>query len=874
MNTTEAQSFYDVLLKERELLNALLDSVDDGIVACDDEGKLTLFNKATRDFHGLPEKVMAVDDLAAFYDLYYPDGRTLLETKDIPLLKALRGEQVQNIEIIIAPKEGKRRTVLCNGRALRNDEGDIVGAVVAMHDVSGERLAQQDLRLGEERFRAIFNSTLQFIGFLTPDGVVLEANQTALDFGGLSREDVVGKPFWETKWWSLSSTTQEDLKAAIAEAAQGKAVRYSVDVLGAGEQVISIDFSLRPVLDEAARVVALVPEGRDVTEQIQAEKRLAESEARFHSAFDQSPIGMALVSPEGKWLEVNASVCQFFGYSREELLKTDFQALTHPDDLYLGVEALENLRLGQLPKVQFEKRYVHKNGEIIWALVSSAGVRDEQNQLLYLVSQIKDITERKLTEAKLRESERKLSRAQQVAHLGYWEWNTTTEEVKWSEELYDMYGFSKGEPISFARHQAIIHPEDREKTDRIVNEALKAKGKFQHSYRILLGEQIRHIQSQGEVDLAANGDIVMFGTSLDISNLKRQEQQLKESESKFRSIFETQPTAVVYTDPNGRIVEINPAVNELFAYQEVELLGRNIWVLFAAGTDYQTLLNRLEASQDKTLWNYELNAQRKDGQLFPSELTGSLRLDDEGTILGHVWIFQDVSLRKEAQEGLNRAHQRLARAREEERLHIARELHDQSVQDLIGISYRLATLQRGFEAEQAENIAQIRRDIVDVVKQLRVMISELRPAGLDEFGFESSLEGFIAKTARNRQASMPEVKLSIEKQVDQLPGPILVCLFRTAQESINNSLKHAKASELTVRLQFIEDSVVMVVEDDGQGFTVPENVLELTQKQHFGLAGILERVKLMGGTMNIHSQKGLGTEISVTLPADSEVGRG
>lgn len=873
MNATEAQPLYDVLLKERVFLNALLDSVDEGIVACDAEGNLTLFNKATREFHGLPELDMPKERLAEHYDLYYPDGETLLKAEDIPLLKALRGEAVENIEMVIAPKQGQKRIVLCNGRALHNAEGETIGAVVAMQDISQQKQALEELKLSENRFKAIFNSTLQFIGFLTPEGTVLEANQTALDFGGLSREDVIAKPFWEAKWWSLSEKGQKELKDAIYEAAQGNAVRYTVDVLGEHDQVATIDFSIRPIFDEMGKVIALVPEGRDITEQKQAEKRLAESEARFHGAFDHSAIGMAMVGLEGKWLEVNASLCQFFGYSRQELLQTNFQALTYPEDLSKGVEALEHLQKGQIPKVQFEKRYIHKNGQTIWALVSSAAVRDANGKFLYLVSQIKDITERKVTEALLRESERKLSRAQQVAKLGYWEWQLKTKELNWSDELYAIYGLSKDTPITYEAYQELIHPEDRARVQKIVADALRAKATFQHIHRTIVKGQIRYIQGQGEVDLNADGEVVrMFGTSLDISNLKLQEQQLRESEDKFRAIFETQPTAIVYTDNDGRMIEINHAVNTLFGYRQEELLGRNVWILFASGTDYQTLLTLLEQDKDKTLWNYELSCQRKDGQLFHCELTGSLRLNQEAEAVGHVWIFQDVSQRKQAEDEVHKAHQRLARAREEERLHIARELHDQSVQDLIGISYRLATLQRDFDEEQAKNIAHIRKDIVDVVKQLRGMISELRPAGLDEFGFESSLEGFIAKIARNRETSMPELKLKIDKRADQLPGPVLVCLFRTAQESINNSLKHAKASELTVRLQFIEDSVVMVIEDDGKGFKVPENVLELTKDQHFGLAGILERVKLMGGNMTIHSQLGLGTEISVTLPTnDTEV---
>jgi PAS domain S-box-containing protein len=121
------------------------------------------------------------------------------------------------------------------------------------------------LQESERRFRAIFNNAFQFSGLLAPDGTLLEANQTSLDFGGLTREQVIGRPFWEAPWWSLSSETQDQLRAAVRHAASGGFMRYEVEVCGANNTVITIDFSLKPVFNEAGDVVLLIPEGRDIT---------------------------------------------------------------------------------------------------------------------------------------------------------------------------------------------------------------------------------------------------------------------------------------------------------------------------------------------------------------------------------------------------------------------------------------------------------------------------------------------------------------------------------------------------------------------------------------------------------------------------------
>lgn len=141
-----------------------------------------------------------------------------------------------------------------------------------------QRTAQ--LQASENRFRAIFNNTFHLTGLLSPAGLLLEANQTALDFGGLLREEVVGLPFWQTPWWSLNSQTQVQLQQAIAQAAQGGFIRYEVEIQGKGRTTAIIDFSLRPLRDDTGKIVLLISEGRDISEkaQLEVQRRYAEAE--------------------------------------------------------------------------------------------------------------------------------------------------------------------------------------------------------------------------------------------------------------------------------------------------------------------------------------------------------------------------------------------------------------------------------------------------------------------------------------------------------------------------------------------------------------------------------------------------------------------
>ncbi|MGH9631307.1 MAG: ATP-binding protein, partial [Bryobacteraceae bacterium] len=131
---------------EREVFRAVLDNVESGIVACDADGVLTLFNRATRDFHGLPQESLAADQWAQRYDLYHPDGKTLMRTEDVPLFRALREGEIRDVELVIAPKGREAKTLIASGRAIRDAEGHVLGAVVAMHDITTRKRVEEQVR--------------------------------------------------------------------------------------------------------------------------------------------------------------------------------------------------------------------------------------------------------------------------------------------------------------------------------------------------------------------------------------------------------------------------------------------------------------------------------------------------------------------------------------------------------------------------------------------------------------------------------------------------------------------------------------------------------------------------------------------------------
>lgn len=153
-------------------------------------------------------------------------------------------------------------------------------------DISERKRFEQSLSEGERKLRAILDQTYQFIGLLTPEGILTAANKTALAFSGVSEADVLGKPFWETPWWIHSPALQEELREAVKRAAQGEFVRMEVTHLAANGDLHWIDFSLKPVKDESGKVIVLIPEGRDITERKRAYEAIHKEQRLLREMLD------------------------------------------------------------------------------------------------------------------------------------------------------------------------------------------------------------------------------------------------------------------------------------------------------------------------------------------------------------------------------------------------------------------------------------------------------------------------------------------------------------------------------------------------------------------------------------------------------------
>lgn len=311
-------------------------------------------------------------------------------------------------------------------------------------------------------------------------------------------------------------------------------------------KAVLLEVRARPIFDDTGKIIYAIAVFQDIAKRKQAEKVLAnynsaletqvaertealrESEERFRNAFETAAIGMCLISPEGQFLAVNASVCQMFGYSESELLSLNCKQITYPDDLENDLLYVQQMLAGKIPYYHLEKRYIHKQGTIIWTTLSASLVKDKYQKPLHFVSQIQDITERKQAEEKLRYSEELFRQLAENLREVFWIANEdTASELLYVSPAYEKtWGFTRPNLLQDLKKQwnSSIHPEDLQRLNAVVTEL---QG-LEIEYRIIRADgSLRWIRDRGFPIYNEQGQIYRFvGIAEDITERKQAEEKL------------------------------------------------------------------------------------------------------------------------------------------------------------------------------------------------------------------------------------------------------------------------------------------------------------------------------------------------------------
>ncbi len=260
MDITKLKQTENTLRKSETRLKTLFNSAPELIFVVNPEGEIIKANRQVYEQLGFKEAEVIGANIAKF-------------SCDCNFTGLREGGYTQ-ADVELVGKDGRVMQMDCSATAMPDEDGNLSTYLIIQRDVTERKKAAAALANSEQRFRVIFDSIYQLVGVLDPDGILLQANKTALEFGGIKKEDVVGRPFWDTYWWCYSADVQNRLKAAVKDAAAGKPVRYEENVRGDNNIIRTIDFTLKPVTNQHGETVLIIPEGRDITDAKRAEEEL------------------------------------------------------------------------------------------------------------------------------------------------------------------------------------------------------------------------------------------------------------------------------------------------------------------------------------------------------------------------------------------------------------------------------------------------------------------------------------------------------------------------------------------------------------------------------------------------------------------------
>lgn len=347
---------------------------------------------------------------------------------------------------------------------------------------------------------------------------------------------------------------------------------------------------------------------------------------------------------------------------------------------------------------------------------------------------------------------------------------------------------------------------------------------------------------------------------------------LQQSEEKYRDLFENAYDAIWLHDLDGNMLATNKACEKLTGYSSSEFSSIHICEMLSANSC--SCIEQIERGlirNEDVEYRCEGELIRKGGTTATVQITTSLIAHD-GEVVGFQHAARDITDERKLQENLHYYLQQVTRAQEEERKRIARELHDETLQNLIAISRQMEkiTSSDALWEESIEAVRDFKKKIEVAVQEIRRFSHDLRPSVLDDLGMLPALE-LLADDLDKRGIA---TSFKTVGEARRLIPEIEVMLFRIAQEAVSNIWRHSQASTAELVIEFSDALVRLNIGDDGKGFRLPQRVVDMAGLGKLGLTGMHERAKLLGGNLTLTSTQGKGTTVTVEVPLKAFNGGG
>lgn len=411
-------------------------------------------------------------------------------------------------------------------------------------------------------------------------------------------------------------------------------------------------------MDSKGNITGAIETLQDFTELKKAENALQIANAYNRSLIEASIDPLVIIDPEGKITDVNAATELVTGYSREELIGTDFSNhFTDPEMARAGY--LQVLQEGQVR--DYSLGIQHKDGHVTPVLYNATVYRDDAGKITGVFAAARDITERTRAEEALKKSEELLAGTQQISHIGSWEWDIVNDKVIWSEETYRLFGWKPQEvEVNYDTYINRVHPEDRDRVNRLVRETLEDDKPYNNEHRIIRVDgavRIHHTIGKLFRD-KDNKPVRLLGAVRDITERKRTEKALKKSEERNRLLVETMNEGLAVQVGDGLLTYVNEKFSEMRGYSRSEMIGHTVYD-FLDEENKRIVKAELAKREEGKIAPYELVFTRKDGRKVHTLISPALLQDDEGNFKGSFAVISDITKQKLAEDALRASTDRL-----------------------------------------------------------------------------------------------------------------------------------------------------------------------------------------------------------------------
>ena len=549
---------------------------------------------------------------------------------------------------------------------------------------------QHLLQLSEAKFRTILNHSYEYIALVNTDGTVMEVNQSALQYSGFSKSDVVNRPLWDTPWSTHSSDLQERLRGAVRKAASGETVRFEATHSAADGHLRYIDLSIKPVYDESGNVLSLITEARDITERKQTELELRESERRMTDIINFLPDATFAIDADGIVIAWNHAIEEMTGIAAEDMLGKGNYEYAIPfygtrrrilidmvleDDETISKNYSKILRKkntlvaeADLPLPGREKR--------IHAFAMASPLFNRQGEIVGAIESLRDIMDRVRAEEALRESEEKFRALVETTSDFVWEVNADGVYTYVSPQVSQILGYEPEEilgktpfdlmPQDEAERVAAVF--DRCVAARLPIAALENKTYKKDGSAVIL-------ETSGVPWLAPDGTFLGYrGIDRDITTRKQAELGLRESERRMTGIINFLPDATFVIDKSGVVIAWNRAMEIMTGIPAEEMIGKGDYeyalpfyherrpiMIDLVLHDHPDIVNKYPGIQrnGNTLISEIRIPHFHNGEGAYLWFTATPLFDANGNITGAIESIRDITQRKLAEDKLSESRSQL-----------------------------------------------------------------------------------------------------------------------------------------------------------------------------------------------------------------------